>query len=63
MPDILVLGEQGCLFAEVKTGSGQTTAGQDLWAWTASNAGIQYVTWRESHWRNGTVEITLKGLR
>lgn len=39
-PDLLLLGGGGLVLAELKSDDGQTSAGQDLWAWTAHQAGI-----------------------
>lgn len=39
-PDLLALGPGGLVIAELKGTGGETTAGQDLWIWTASAAGL-----------------------
>lgn len=58
-PDVVVAGRGRVIFREVKTGSGETTAGQDLWGWML---GAAWAVWREADWESGLVELELLAL-
>ena len=45
-PDMLALGPGGWLSAELKSAHGETSPGQDLWAWTAYSAGLAIPVFR-----------------
>lgn len=62
-PDVVVAGRGGMLFAEVKTGSGETTGEQDAWFWAfCHNGAVPCWLWREADWQDGTVERVLSAL-
>jgi hypothetical protein len=61
-PDLVIAGVGGVLFAEVKTGGGETSPDQDLWRWTLHEADQRHVIWRASDWEAGSVRRTLEVL-
>lgn len=64
-PDLFIAGQHGQLLAELKLEDGETSAGQDLWAWTLSQPGegARYVLWAVPRdLDNGTVERELEAL-
>jgi hypothetical protein len=49
MPDILAAGPRGVLVAEIKTGSGDLSAAQDLWVWMFAQSGaVHCYVWRDA---------------
>lgn len=51
LPDLIIAGPRGMILAEIKTGSGDLTAEQDLWVWMIAQSDQKRgVVWRENHW-------------
>lgn len=62
LPDLIIVGERGLIFAEVKV-SGDTDAFQDDWIWHLTKAGARVFVWRESDLHDGTIENELEAIR
>lgn len=66
LPDLIIAGPLGVIFAELKTATGQTDDAQDAWAkllksqesWTEP----VYFLWRPDDWVNGRIERIVKQL-
>jgi hypothetical protein len=65
LPDVILAGERGVLWAEVKTGSGTTTAEQDLWGWTLNRGAGNglWAVWRPADWDSGRIRRAISALR
>lgn len=61
-PDVPILGTRGMVLAELKADDGQTSADQDLWHWTAHQAGVPYRIWRPADLRSGLIERAIEEL-
>jgi hypothetical protein len=62
-PDVVAVGPGGALFAEIKMPDGDTSAEQDLWAWTLSNAGLPWFQWTvPADFDSGRIEYQLRCL-
>ena len=49
LPDLIITGPHGLIFAEIKSEDGETSPGQDLWIWTLDRIGSLDITpavWR-----------------
>jgi hypothetical protein len=62
LPDVILVGPGGLLFAELKTSNGGLRPGQTDWRWMLRAAGGQTVLWLPSHFRDGTVEAAIARL-
>lgn len=62
LPDLILAGRRGILFAEVKTGSGDTTAAQDLWIWYLHESGHVVHIWTERAYADGIVQRQLENI-
>lgn len=62
-PDLIALGERGLLIAELKTENGDTSAGQDLWAWTASRSGLAIPVLRPADLDSGRIIDMMGAIR
>lgn len=64
-PDLVICGEGGVVFRELKGENGETSADQDRWGWTFCGAeiamGIQglWGVWYPFSLHNGIIEATL----
>jgi hypothetical protein len=58
-PDLVSAGRRGVLFAELKMPDGETSAEQDLWAWTLRKAGQAWVLWEPADLDNGVIDGAL----
>lgn len=45
LPDLILAGPAGVMFREVKVGGAETTAEQDLWAYTLTESGQDWAIW------------------
>lgn len=63
LPDLLICSLVGLLLAELKGVDGQTSAEQDLWAWTLRTAGVRYRLWRPANWESGEIRADLALMR
>lgn len=62
LPDLILLGPGGLLFAELKSADGDTSADQDYWLYRLHQAGIQFTVWRPRNWYNHVIQNRLKRL-
>jgi hypothetical protein len=62
LPDLVIVGKQGFIWAELKDDDEPTTPEQDLWLWTLAKAGMPWYIWRPEQWRDGTIEQILWGM-
>lgn len=60
-PDLLAIGRRGLVLAELKSPSGETSAEQDAWIWTAHQFGLAIPVFRPA----GQAELfsALAGIR
>lgn len=63
LPDLIILGQSGCLFRELKSEFGNTTADQDEWGWRLHRAGLDYAIWRPEDWTSGKIEKELDEIK
>lgn len=49
-PDLVIVGTEGVLFAELKAEKGKVSAAQDAWITDLLNAGVPVRVWRPSDW-------------
>lgn len=66
LPDLIIAGERGVIFRELKTEAGQTSADQDRWAWdlTRPEGGFfRWGIWRPSDLESGRIKDELGCLR
>lgn len=61
-PDLVILGRDGALFAELKSADGRRTRSQVQVAMRLRQAGLQYRLWRPEHWDDGTIARELAAL-
>ncbi|HEY1622131.1 MAG TPA: hypothetical protein VGG25_31225 [Streptosporangiaceae bacterium] len=66
-PDLVIAGQRGVMFAELKSASGETSAGQDLWLWTLDRAAtgghFGRGVFRPNLWDSGQIRRCLEALR
>lgn len=73
-PDLVIAGEHGIIFAELKSAAGETSAQQDLWAWTIGkvvsylrgeyeDGWIRHEIWRPADLASGRIERELRWAR
>lgn len=72
LPDLLIAGPNGLVFAELKTEYDDTTAEQDLWGWTLTRAWTSmglaghpsgWIVWRESDLADGSIRRALEEIQ
>jgi hypothetical protein len=62
-PDLFVAGPRGLALIELKTATGETSPGQDRWAWTLARGGREYYRlWRPADLDAGEVRALLERL-
>lgn len=49
-PDLVLAGDGGVLFAELKDSAGTLSRDQAAWKWRLLAAGCQWRLWRPEHW-------------
>jgi hypothetical protein len=59
-PDLFACRGDRAIAAELKSGRGILTPGQDLWLKAMRAAGIEVHLWRPEHWRRGEIERVLR---
>lgn len=57
-PDLVIVGKNGVIFAELKTTRGKITAHQQAWWNDLKRAGAEAYIWRPEDW--GTIQNVLK---
>ena len=62
LPDLVIAGPGGILFAELKDSDGDTSADQDRWLYMLHRAEVPYAVWRPGDFDAGTVRAVLKAL-
>jgi hypothetical protein len=60
-PDLVIAGPGGILFRELKSGTGETTPGQELWLWTL-NGSLRTSVWRPADLEAGIIRAELEAL-
>lgn len=64
LPDLIIIGEHGIIFAELKTEYADLNAHQDFWAWILSHHGqVVYALWRPSDLASGRIRRELEEIR
>lgn len=61
-PDLVIAGERGVLFRELKTEDGSTAAEQDMWLWLLHHAGLDAAVWRPADWHAGLIRRQLEAI-
>jgi len=62
-PDLVLAGQGGTIFRELKTGAGDTSAGQDLWGWMLRSGPLPvpaWAIWRPADLESGLIEMQLR---
>lgn len=59
LPDLVIAGPGGLLFAELKTDTADTSAAQDAWHWLLSRPGVRVEIWRPQDLADGFIALTL----
>jgi hypothetical protein len=62
LPDLIIAGPRGVLFAELKDNGGETSANQDRWLLTLHGGSVPYAVWRPADWESGLIEAMLREL-
>ena len=60
LPDLLLAGEHGVLFRELKGEHGVTSSMQDLWGWILRKAGQDWALWRPSDLESGLIAAEME---
>ena len=66
LPDLIIAGPGGVIFAELKSEDGERSADQDLWAWTLTRAcdggsvRMDYQLWRPTDLTSGLIRAELE---
>jgi hypothetical protein len=63
MPDVVLAGRGGLIFAELKSEDGETTPEQDLWIWTLDRAGIRWELWRPIDLTTGIITANMEAIQ
>jgi len=61
-PDIVLVGQHGVAWAELKTEYGRMSREQTIWQYRLRAAGQRHYLWRPSDLESGDIESTLKNL-
>ncbi len=61
-PDLVIAGEHGVLFRELKTEDGRTSTDQDWWAWYLDHAGHDFAIWRPADLSSGRISTELRSI-
>jgi hypothetical protein len=62
LPDLIITGPRGVIFAELKSEDGATSPDQDLWLWTLRKGGATIELWRPADLESGIVRALLEQL-
>lgn len=62
LPDLILAGKDGVIFAELKSETGETSPEQDLWLWTLGESEQRIVTWRPSDLKDGRIRLALEAI-
>ncbi|HEY1617985.1 MAG TPA: hypothetical protein VGG25_10230 [Streptosporangiaceae bacterium] len=60
LPDLILAGQHGVIFAELKSAGGDTSAYQDDWLLTLVTAGVRVRVWRPADWHDGRIRRELE---
>ena len=60
LPDLIIAGPGGVLFAELKSDTGVTSADQDMWAWVFHQVGRTVRLWRPADLKDGRIRQELE---
>lgn len=65
LPDLIIAGQHGLIFAELKSETGETSPEQDLWLWTLDRIGsldmVAHV-WRPLDLESGEIRLKLESI-
>jgi hypothetical protein len=65
LPDLIIAGPRGLIFAEIKSEDGETSPAQDLWIWTLDRIGSLDMTpavWRPADLSSGEIKLKLQSI-
>jgi len=61
-PDLVIVGDKGILYAELKSKAGKLTIEQGCWRDGITAAGGVWRCWRPADWHSGDIRAELEGL-
>ena len=61
-PDLVLAGDRGVIFAELKTDRGQLSPAQVRWHYRLQAAGAAWRLWRPAHLQSGEILRDMKGI-
>lgn len=61
-PDLVIVGERGVIFRELKTERGKVTPEQNYWLGALEMAGCNAGVWRPADWMSGFITRELRAL-
>jgi hypothetical protein len=61
LPDLVIAGPGGLVFAELKSAAGELSAGQQAWQWALHTASSRtpFRLWRPADWADGRIQSEL----
>jgi hypothetical protein len=62
LPDLIIVGMNGMICAEIKSETGDTDAFQDEWIWYLTKAGIRTFVWRQADLDSGAIAAALEAI-
>lgn len=62
-PDLVIAGNRGLIFRELKTESGQLESAQKIWKWRLHACRASWALWRPADWQSGRIENELELIR
>ena len=62
-PDLVLAGNRGLVFAELKSESGRLSREQVAWRWQLEVLGQAYRIWRPRDWHNQAIRHELEAIR
>ena len=61
-PDLVLAGDRGVIFAELKTDHGELSNAQVAWKWKLLGGGCNWKLWRPQHLESGLILREMKGI-
>ena len=62
-PDLVITGEHGHMFRELKTRTGKLSPAQETWLGLLTRAGADAGVWRPEDLHSGRIKAELEGIR